>query len=211
MAASAADAIGLNFFAGSVRYLDPDAAETSALSKQAAAANLIRVGVFVNEPVARITQIAADVGLEHVQLHGDEPLTTANDLVANGLSVIRAVKLPKGRIEVGEIERRTEQWLTAGVALLLDADAGAAHGGSGQTLEWESIQAWSQSAKTTPWVLAGGLSVENVSEAVRVSGAVAVDVASGVERPRGTKSAALIEQFAGLADRALPPKEPISP
>ncbi len=204
VAHSCADAIGLNFFHRSVRYVNPSAPSTLALSRQAAAAGLIRVGVFVNESVDGIFDVAKQLGLDHVQLHGDEQLEVARDLVSRGLSVIRAIKIPTASSGGYPIAGQMTKWLDAGCILLLDADAGADHGGSGHTLDWRSIRHWSDEHPDIHWVLAGGLSIDNVAQAISTSRARAVDVASGVEQPRGTKSAQLIERFARLASESFP-------
>ncbi|MFK8114844.1 MAG: phosphoribosylanthranilate isomerase [Rubripirellula sp.] len=198
--ASAADAIGLNFFPPSVRYVDPKTIETAKLSRQASAGNLFRVGVFVNEPAEVIADIAAAVQLDAIQLHGDETPSTASrvKLITN-LPVIRAIKLPTQNLTLAEIEERTKPWSEAGFHLLLDADAGKAHGGSGKTIDWAVVREWSHANPNVRWTLAGGLDVDNVAEAIRISGATSVDTASGVEELRGEKSLALIEQFASAA------------
>ncbi len=193
---SGADAVGLNFFPPSVRYVDPSAIETQALSSAASQAGLFRVGVFVNESPREIAEISRHIGLDAVQLHGDEAVADAERIrSACGLPLIRAIKLPTAAISPTEIAAHTDPWVAADCHLLLDADAGAAHGGSGKTLDWPSIRAWAEQAGDGSWTLAGGLGPENVAEAIRVSGAVSVDTASGVEEPRGVKSAERIERF----------------
>ncbi len=203
---SAADAIGLNFFPSSIRFVDPADESTRLLSEHAANRKLVRVGVFVNESIETIAETVQRVGLDVVQLHGDETVAMATSLINDGYTVIRAVKLPIGDLSPDEIELRTATWRAAGALLLLDADAGAAHGGSGKTLDWNAIRRWSLKFPGDDWVLAGGLHPENVAEAVRQSGAVRVDVASGVEQPRGTKSADRIRSFAEIASRQFTAK-----
>ncbi len=103
---SGADAIGLNFFAPSVRYVDPTLPSTRQLSESALVAGLMRVGVFVNESPEKIAQIADAVGLNAIQLHGDEQPDLARKVqLATGLPVIRAIKLPTGEISVPAISR----------------------------------------------------------------------------------------------------------
>lgn len=203
--ASGADAIGLNFFPASVRYLDPESPTTRELSDTAKAAGLLRVGVFVNESARRIAEIVKGVGLDVIQLHGDESAEFLDELEGTDLPqyghrrIIRAIKLPTGILSPQQIETTAFPWIDAGCHLLLDADAGSAHGGSGKTLDWSSIRRWAQSQPTCGWTLAGGLTPENVAEAIRTSGANSVDTASGVEQPRGVKSAELIGRFVAAA------------
>ena len=191
-----ADAIGLNFFSNSVRFVDPDSDDVCRLSEAAEQAGLLRVGVFVNAGIETILQIATRVGLDAIQLHGDEPIGATGQLRSRTeLPLIRAIKLPTGPLEVAAIASLAVPWSDAGCHLLLDADAGSAHGGSGKMLDWDSIRRWSQRYPDTSWTLAGGLDPQNIAKAITASGAKSVDVASGVEQPRGEKSHDLIEGF----------------
>ncbi|MCG8652005.1 MAG: phosphoribosylanthranilate isomerase [Pirellulales bacterium] len=203
MAQSPADAIGLNFFPSSIRYVDPAQASTVDLARHANRLKLTTVGVFVNESVESIHRVADRLSLDQVQLHGDESLQTAVELARMGHPVIRAVKLPRSMKDDYPIGDAVSHWHEAGCAVLLDADAGTAHGGSGQPLNWSAIKNWSDCHAQRPWILAGGLTPDNVVDAIQRSGARAVDVASGVESPRGTKSAERIQQFANLAAQTL--------
>lgn len=194
---SGADAIGLNFFEPSVRYVDPNSPITKELSETAAELGLLRVGVFVNESPEVIAQISAAVGLGAIQLHGDEQPDVASEVqAATKLPVIRAIKLPASVISESAISEQAAAWIEAGCHLLLDCDAGAAHGGSGRALDWHSLRAWADANREVAWTLAGGLTPENVAEAIQVSGAASVDTASGVEESRGVKSAILVKRFA---------------
>jgi phosphoribosylanthranilate isomerase len=201
---SGADAIGMNFFEPSVRYVDPNSSKTHELSSLAAAAGLFRVGVFVNEPCEKIVEIASKVGLDAIQLHGDEEVDIVDRLLdATDLRVIRAIKLLIGETRPEEIRAKADRWAEAGCHLLLDADAGDAHGGSGKTLYWPSVRQWAEECPDLTWTLAGGLTPANVAEAIRASGANSVDTASGVEQPRGLKSKTLIQQFVVESRSAL--------
>lgn len=193
VADSQADAVGLNFFSPSIRYVDPAAPSTRELSLAAQTAGLIRVGVFVNESVSRIRSIADQVGLDVIQLHGDE---TVDQVAGLGGPRVRAIKLPTGPLSIDKIAAKVDPWVAAGFAVLLDADAGAMHGGSGKTLDWPSIAAWAKSNPQVTWTLAGGLNPDNVADAIACTGAISVDTASGVESPKGQKSAELITRFA---------------
>lgn len=201
---SGADAIGLNFFPPSVRYVDPDLESTRDLSALASAAGLFRVGVFVNESAERLSEIATSVGLDAIQLHGDEqPELIGRLRELSSLPLIRAIKLLKSEGHPAEIAAKVEPWLEAGCHLLLDADAGDAHGGSGRTLYWPAVRQWSDANPEVSWSLAGGLRPDNVAEAIRNSGARSVDTASGVEEPRGEKSQRLISRFVVESRSAL--------
>lgn len=196
------DAIGLNFFPKSVRYLDPDDDNTRGLCSLAGQLGLLRVGVFVNRSASECQQVAQAVGLDVIQLHGDETIEVAKQLIVGGGRVVRAIKLPLGAISVSAIDSLVVPWLEVGCHLLFDADAGAAHGGSGKTLDWESLAAWQQMRGNVGWTLAGGLKPENIGEAIADSGASSIDTASGVECPRGVKSEERIQQFCRAAQDA---------
>ena len=189
-----ADAIGLNFFRPSVRFVD--AVLASELSAEAEERGLLRVGVFVNESVESVLAISDQVGLDSVQLHGGETWQDAARLIAAGERVIRAIRLPVGRLEPAEIEDRVAPWREIGCDLLLDADAGAQGGGAGLRLDWAAIGRWrAQFGAADSWAMAGGLTPQTVSKAIAASQAISIDVASGVEQPRGVKSAELIDAF----------------
>ena len=196
VAASGADAVGFNFFPPSVRYLDPEASATQSLARLAKRLNLFRVAVVVNRSAESIAALCDLVELDAIQLHGDESiadLRRIRHLVS--LPIIRAIKLPRHPIEAAEMQARVEPWGEEDCHLLLDADAGKEHGGSGKTLDWDSVAVWSQQHPRASWTLAGGLHPDNVAEAVRKTGATSVDTASGVEQPRGKKDAGLTGQF----------------
>ncbi len=196
-----ADAVGLNFYEPSVRSLNPDAEETIRINEVAREAGLTRVGLFVNHDLAFIQRVAGSLQLDWIQLHGDEPVSLAEDLVRAGQSILRAIRLPRGKLKLGQIDDVIGKWNEVDVSYLLDADAGASFGGGGQPLDWPSIRAWAdrRDDSAAGWVLAGGLNPGNVREAIQVSGATSVDVASGVEQPKGRKNAEKIRQFVAAA------------
>jgi len=180
---------GLNFFPPSPRCLTAARARTLAL---AAPPGLARVGLFVDPPDALLTQILAEVPLDLIQLHGHEtPDRVAAVRAGTGLPVIKAVGVA-GPEDLAALD------VHARVADLLLVDAkpprGAVlPGGNGLAFDWRLIagRRW-----PVPWLLAGGLTPANVSEAVRLTGARQVDVASGVESAPGVKDPSLIAAFA---------------
>lgn len=196
VSASGADAIGLNFYEPSVRFVDPNSRLAEELSAQAKSAGLLRVGLFVNEPVDSILKHAARLGIDAIQLHGDEDMSVVAELQQQtSIPILRAIKLPTGSLTVEMIEEKVGPWEQLSCQLLLDADAGAAHGGSGKELDWSAIRRWAQKHPAVRWALAGGLTPENIALAVQKSHAKSVDVASGVEMSRGEKSDRLILKF----------------
>ncbi len=211
VAASGADAVGFNFYSQSLRYVEPELAVD--LSRAAATAQLVRVGLFVNSTPAEVASIAGAVELDVIQLHGDESISDVQAISRLGFPVLRAIRLPCGPLTIPVIENATVDILSAvpDAHLLIDADAGAAYGGSGRSLDWRTIGEWSRRASVVPqrvgaspsWVLAGGLRPDNVAVAIGQTGCLAVDVASGVEQPKGVKSSELIGLFAKNARSAF--------
>ena len=198
-ATAGADCVGLNFYSASIRYLKPNSQIAKSINEQAIRAGLVRVGLFVNEDASQVIEISKAFGLDAVQLHGDESIEMAQVLRNEGTPIIRAIRLPTTPLTPTEIQTAIGPWADLDVTLLLDADAGAEFGGAGRQLDWPSLAAWNKhfsSPEEQPnWILAGGLSSENVSTACRVSTANRVDVASGVEISRGMKSIELIRKF----------------
>ena len=198
------DAVGLNFYQPSIRYVAPSDPATVELSRHSKKRGLKCVGVFVNESVDQILEIANVIDLNIVQLHGDESTEVATRLMEHGCQLIRAVKLPKTELTPQTIADRAGPWSEIGCHVLLDADAGKHHGGSGLTLNWNMVAAWSEAnSEDADWTLAGGLNSTNVAEAIALSGAQSVDTASGVEEPRGTKCPTRIAQFVSACQQAL--------
>lgn len=199
------DCVGLNFFPPSVRYIDVADAHTNALVSRSIENGLKRVGVFVNADLPTLVETQQRCQLHAIQLHGDETPDFAADLIQRELSVVRAIRLPAGPLTIETIQLAIKPWQDLSVRLLFDADAGAQYGGSGQRLDVATIGQWSRSTETkrVAWTLAGGLKPENVANAVLDSNAFSVDVASGVESPKGTKSPDLIRQFALSASAAI--------
>lgn len=189
--------VGFIFYPPSPRAVT--AAEAGALIA-AAADGAQPVGVFVDPSDETIEATLASARLALIQLHGSEtPARVAEVRRRFGLPVIRALPL-SGPEDLA----RAESYEEAADWLMFDAkppadQAGALPGGNGLAFDWQLL-AGRRFAK--PWFLSGGLDAENLAEAVRTSGAAAVDVSSGVERARGEKDIAKIEAFL-LAARAL--------
>jgi phosphoribosylanthranilate isomerase len=183
-AAVAADAdwIGFNFFPPSPRYVTPTAAR--ALSARSPGGPR-RVGLFVDPSWEKIAETLDAVRLDVLQLYGAADFSTLR--ARFGLPVWR----PVGVTAAADLP------LASGGAdmLLMEAkpppDA-TRPGGNATRFDWSLLRGW---AAPAPWILAGGLTAENVAAAIAATGAGAVDVSSGVERARGAKDAALIRGF----------------
>jgi phosphoribosylanthranilate isomerase len=185
MAASAgADAVGFNFWPSSPRYIEPQDVIPIRLSLPPFVAT---VGVFVNAPPERVRDIMGQCGLEYAQLHGRETPRMVSQL--RGLRVIKAIRMRREE-DLTELERYAVE------AFLLDTYVKGTPGGTGEPFDWDLARAASSRAKI---VLAGGLTPENVAEAVRAARPYAVDVATGVEESPGKKSRELVNRFVRAA------------
>jgi phosphoribosylanthranilate isomerase len=186
--AAGAGYLGFNFFPRSPRYVD-----VAQAAKLAAAvpAGVCKVMLVVNADDALLDAIVGAVPVDMLQLHGSEsPERVAEIRERFGLPVMKAL----GVADEADLPALDDY---AGVAdqLLVDAkpprDA-VLPGGNGLSFDWRLIagRRWS-----VPWMLAGGLTPENVAEAVALTGARQVDVSSGVETAPGVKDAGLIREF----------------
>lgn len=191
-AAAGARYVGLVFFARSPRAVT--AAEAAAVAGQVPA-GVARVGLFVDPDDDLLDRTLARVPLDIVQLHGSEsPDRVAAVKALTGLPVMKAV----GLSDAADLPALTDYGLVADM-LLVDAKPpkGAdLPGGNGLAFDWRLLagRRWLR-----PWMLAGGLNPGNVAEAIRLTGAPAVDVSSGVETVPGVKDAALIRAFVAAA------------
>ncbi len=209
--AAGGDAVGLNFHPPSTRYLTPE--EAAGLTARAIAGGVLPIGLFVNQTRRQITATAEQVGIRWLQLHGDETPELAAELLSAGFCVLRAVRLPPGPLGPlgrADLDPLLGPWLDLGCHVLLDAEVGSHFGGQGQKLDWRSLGAWvaSSGLPSGAIALAGGLTPENVAEAIGLSRLRTVDVASGVEISRGKKSLERIHLFCqaarGAAAEAAP-------
>lgn len=180
--------LGFVFFPKSPRSVTPD--QAAALIAEIPP-GIASVGLFVNPDDALLTQTLARVPLDMIQLHGNEtPARVTEVKQLTGLPVIKAV----GVAEAADLDALWDYGLVADM-LLIDTKApkGAAlPGGNGQTFDWRLLTGRKM---LKPWLLAGGLTRDNVAEALRVTGAAGVDLSSGVETAPGQKDSRLIREF----------------
>lgn len=190
--AAGAAYVGFVFFPKSPRNVPAEVARDLALEVPFGVA---KVGLFVDPSDAFLDEVLALVPLDLVQLHGHEsPERVAEVRARAGLPVMKAVG-----VSTAEDLPQLDAYEAVADQILVDAKApaGAAlPGGNGLPFDWQLIagRSW-----TRPWMLAGGLTPENVAEAVRLTGATQVDVSSGVESLPGEKDAALIRAFVAAA------------
>jgi len=148
-----------------------------------------RVGVFVDPDDALIDERLAAGALDLLQLHGGEtPERIADIKRRTGKPIMKVIKIA----EATDVERGIATYAAVADRLMFDAAEGILPGGNATAFDWTIL-----SGRTVPlpWVLAGGLTADNLAEAVRVTGARTVDVSSGVESSRGVKSIELIRAF----------------
>ena len=165
-------------------------------------ADLKAVGVFVNSSPETVRRICSDASLDVIQLHGDEspekvaamppvPLVLAKRMSADGLDAIAS--------DIGQVE-------SAGrlpEAVLIDALIPGQYGGTGQTVTWSDLIGFRERLGHTRLILAGGLTPENVAEAIRMVQPDGVDVASGVESSPGVKDPVKVKLFVEAARAAF--------
>ncbi len=185
--------IGFNFFPKSPRYVSFDQARDLAIDVPIGVA---KVGLVVNADDALLDDLTEKVPLDMLQLHGSEtPERVAEIRARYGLPVIKVLGI-SGPDDLDAIDR----YSVVADQLMLDAkppkDA-VLPGGNGISFDWNLLSG--RKYWTKPWMLAGGLNPENVAQAIANTGALQVDVASGVETAPGVKDAALMKAFCDAA------------
>ncbi len=176
-----ADLIGFNFYPKSPRYVSVGMCRNIMSVLRRYYGRVTCVGVFVNASVGEILGTMDTLGLNLAQLHGDETIEMLSRLDGKGFKAFRGIP------DSVDGFARSES-----PALLLDASVKGTYGGSGVTADWNGA---AELAKKYPLLLAGGLTPENVAEAIRRVKPWGVDVASGVESAPGEKDPSRIKTF----------------
>ena len=178
-----ADALGFVFYKKSPRCIEPAAVRRIS---ETLPPFITPVGVFVNEEVKIVRRLMDECGLALAQLHGDETAAYCSEL---GRPVLKAIRL-KDRsafLVLGEFQGR------GGVrGFLVDAYSEEAYGGTARMVDWHLA---AEAAKEATILLAGGLTPDNVGEAIRAVQPYGVDVSSGVEASPGKKDHARVRAF----------------
>jgi len=167
-----ADALGFVFFQGSPRYISPDDA-AGIIRKLPSFA--MTIGVFVNEKPSQIEKTIASTGIDVIQLHGDEP----PEMCAFSRRIIKAIRV-KSLASLDPLVHYQDKVS----AFLLDTFSPGSFGGTGQKFNWDIATYAKQFGRT---ILSGGLTPDNIVEAVKQVGPYGVDVSSGVELKKGEK------------------------
>jgi phosphoribosylanthranilate isomerase len=177
-AGAGAGLLGFNFAPVSKRRVSREVAQEAIAAVRAAGySDVAAVGIFVDQPLSEMAEVARACGLDALQLSGDEDAAACRALGdATGLPVIKALRL---RESGADDERRAAVYVAGGVAaLLVDAPVPGAWGGTGRSWDWGRA---APLARRYPFLLAGGLTPETVGPAVATVRPWGVDVASGVE------------------------------
>jgi phosphoribosylanthranilate isomerase len=176
-------AVGVNLWAGSARVALPQEAADIA---DAVRRKTEIAGVFVNEQLDAVVDLADQIGLTMIQLHGDEgPVFCETVARRTGCKVIKAARVRSNADIQALAAFKTDFHL-------LDAYVPGVPGGTGATWDWELAR---RHRGKVPMIISGGLTPANVAEAAAVAGPFAVDVASGVESAPGVKDHALMDAF----------------
>ncbi|WP_306252170.1 phosphoribosylanthranilate isomerase [Parvularcula sp. IMCC14364] len=200
-----ADMIGLVFFPKSPRHLDAEQAAPVALAARGRAAT---VGLFVHPSDGMLTETLRQLPLTHLQLHGQETPERVDTLrTQTGKPVIKAIGVSHNR----DISASRDFAAAADFLLFDTAKTAVATlpGGNGSAFDWSIL---TEISGDLPWLLAGGLTPENIAEAIlavkHLPGFAGVDVSSGVESRRGEKDAGLIRAFTSHAKAAFAAPQP---
>lgn len=186
IALEGADAIGLVFYQKSPRYVTPERAHEIC---QALPAFVTSVALFKDLDVDSVHQVLARTHIDLLQFHGNESAAFCRQfdrpyIKAFGMDAEKELKGQQ------DIARQAEAYFDA-CGLLLDSHAPGADGGTGHSFDWSTIP----EDLPLPLILAGGLDVSNVADAVRAAAPYAVDVSSGVESEKGIKDAEKVTAF----------------
>jgi len=199
VARTGADAIGLNFYPRSPRYVSLDVARRiiAALPRE-----IVKVGLFVNAPSSDVCRYYDQLLLDVIQLHGDASPEYLAEL--RGWPVMRAFRVEPGKLRPTiEYLARCREIEAMPRVVMIDTLVVGVYGGTGKTADWTAAREYAAQPGLPPLVLAGGLLAENVGEAIRAVRPAAVDVASGVESRPGQKDPAMVEAFVRAARAAF--------
>lgn len=180
-ASQGADFLGFIFVPSTPRFIEPERAAAIATRLKDSESTSKIVGVFRDASPDYVREIATLVGLDLVQLHGNE---TDDDIRAIGLPVIKSYRV--GDALPDTTAHPSADWL------LFDTFEERRAGGTGRRFDWSLLKGYS---RTKPFFLAGGLNPDNIAGAIGLSSPDAVDVASGVESEPGVKDHARVAQF----------------
>lgn len=189
IASLGATALGFICVRASPRYVDID--RIRAVVEQVPE-GIDKIGVFANAPIQEITQVAVNSDLTGIQLHGDESPKFCQQLRENlpDVEIIKAL-----RVRAIDDLNKVDLYLEKVNTLLLDAYHPEQLGGTGKKIDWQTLKQFNPGL---PWFLAGGLTPDNISEALALIKPSGIDLSSGVERSPGDKD---LDKVAKLFER----------
>jgi phosphoribosylanthranilate isomerase len=196
VAQSGADAIGLNFYLPSPRFVAP------AVAREIVAAlppGVEPVGLFINHSQEEVREIAIACGLQTLQIHGDEPPEFVAALALD-FRVVRSFRIDDDKTGAGmeQVARYLDACRRLGAipwGCLFDAKVPGSYGGTGHVAPWDMIRREYNKDEWPRLILAGGLRPSNVARAIKAVSPWGVDVASGVESAVACKDSTLVRQF----------------
>lgn len=189
---SGAKFIGLVFHPASPRHVDIEVGRYLAKSVPE---TVEIVGLFVNPNDPTLLEVLTEIPLSMIQLHGGEVPNRVSEIKElTGLPVIKAIP-----VEAHDDIKRAEIYEGIADWLLFDAKGEELPGGNGRPFDWTILEGYNGK---TPWMLAGGLTPENVGEALKIISPNAVDVSSGVESGKGIKDSGKIRAFIDAVKKA---------
>jgi phosphoribosylanthranilate isomerase len=194
-----ADAVGLNFYPASPRFIDRSTArEIRAVLPR----EIVKVGVFVNSEGNEVCQTFDELELDLIQLHGDEKPEFIAQL--GNRPVMRAFRLGSESLKhIYTYLDACRQLRCVPILVMIDAFSKGIYGGSGQPADWSVCAQYLCREDAPPLVLAGGLTQSNVAQAIAQVRPAAVDTASGVESRPGRKDPAAVLAFVNAAHNAF--------
>lgn len=195
-AEAGADYLGFILFAKSPRYVEPRTVKAILTALRAADHHVPGIGVFVNMPGREVALVLEETGLAYAQLHGDEDVATVAALGGRGFKALRPAS-------IDDLAPGVQFAALAGLdapQLLVDAYSPTAYGGTGHQADWSLAK---QAVAQTPrLLLAGGLTPDNVADAIVAVRPWGVDVSSGVEAEPGCKDHDKVRAFIAAARQA---------
>ncbi|MGB8647010.1 MAG: phosphoribosylanthranilate isomerase [Anaerolineae bacterium] len=196
-AEAGADLLGFVFYAKSPRRVLPERAREIIAEVRQAYPHISAVGVFVNETVKNVRALIEQCGLDHVQLHGDESPEMVQALHPFAYKALRPHDMDQACVQ---LEQYCKVAADRAPALLVDAFNPKLFGGTGERADWQIAR---MMAGELPILLAGGLTAENIAEAIAAVQPYGVDVSSGVEQAPGVKDHNKVRHFIANARQAF--------
>ncbi|WP_428236868.1 phosphoribosylanthranilate isomerase [Gracilimonas sp.] len=178
------DYLGFIFYENSPRYIEPG--EAGAVINWLEGPE--KVGVFVNQPLDDVNQIAKETGLDYVQLHGDESVEYC-ELVEK--PIIKVIHIQEETVPY-LLKHQIDQYSEVADFLLFDTKIDGLWGGTGKSFDWDMLN---EADIDIPFFLSGGLNAENIHEAINTVQPYAVDISSSLEQKPGLKDFEKIEAF----------------